>query len=283
MNNPSTKISEQDMLESLSRSGYLLESEITKRLVDYGLFVESNITTLDPLTGKSREIDLIAEYHFDYDPERFKNKTVAFTRFVFEIKNNNAPLVLLTKFADSPNSQIYNALKMRKTVPEGLESIFYSDFYDVLFNEYPKNLFTQYCSFSKKKNEELMAHHPENIYSALSKISHFCEEAKETNIEEIESSNGYLRNFLYLPVVLINEDLYELELLEDNKNKLTQVDCSHLVFNYHFNKQPSSSIIYFITKKGLEEFLKTIIKAGKEVERNMLEAKLQLLQQQTTS
>ncbi|RZK42679.1 MAG: hypothetical protein EOO90_06470 [Pedobacter sp.] len=277
MNNPLDKISEQDMLESLSRSGYLLESETTKRLVDYGLFVEPNIMALDPLTGKSREIDLVAEYQLDFDPERSKNKTVAFTRFVFEIKNNNAPLVLLTKFADSPNSEIYDALKMRKTVPKGLESIFYLDFYEVLFNEGSKNLFTQYCSFSKKKNEELMAHHPENIYSALAKIANYCEEATETDNEEIEPNNGYLRNFLYLPVVLIKDDLYELEIVEDDKHKLTQVDCSHLVFNYHFNQRPCSSIIYFITTKGLEEFLKVLHNAGKEVEKNMLEAKLQLL------
>ncbi len=281
MTNSLNKISEEEILESLSRSGYLLESEITKRLVDYGFFVESNITTLDPLTGKNREIDLLAEYHHEYDPKRSGNKTVAFARFVFEIKNNNAPLVLMTKYEFSPNSEIYNGLKVAATIPQNLENIFYSDFYHELFNKESKNLYTQYCSFSKKKNEELMAHHPENIYSALTKITYFCEKTVgHWNNEEREYKDDYLRNFLYLPVVLINEDLYELELTEDNKNKLRQVECSHLVFNYHYDEEPQTSIVYFVTKKGLEDFLKEILRAEKAVEENLLTAKMELLQKQ---
>jgi hypothetical protein len=273
-----TKISEQDMLDSLLRSGYLFESEITKLLVSYGFFVESNLTLLDPMTGKNREIDLVAEYDHPFDEEKSKTKTVALARFVFEIKNNSAPIVLLTKYEYSPNSDIYTGLKVAKTIPRELKDIFHSDFFDVLFNAEEKDLFTQYCSFSKKKNEqkkdELMAHHPEVIYSALQKITYYCEEkARAWNDEERTYRDDYFRNFLYLPVLLINDDLYELEVNDDNNNNLKKVDRSYLVFNYHYKQQPQTSIVHVVTKTGLKDFLVEILKAEKKVEENMINEK----------
>jgi hypothetical protein len=164
----------------------------------------------------------------------------------------------------------------------GLEEIFYSDFFDVLFNQTQKDLFTQYCSFSKKKNEELMAHHPENIYSALQKITHFCEElTNHKNFETRVGADDYLRNFLYLPVLLINEDLYELDIDENNQNKLKSVDRSHLIFNYHYKQEPQTSIVHVVTKSGLEEFLKEILVAEEKVQESMSEAKLKLLKKRS--
>ena len=267
------KIGEDEILDSLRRSGYLFESEITKTLSDFGFFVESNITSLDPLTGKNREIDLVAEYHREYDPEKAKAKVVAISRFVFEIKNNNSPFVLMTRFENSPHSEIYNGLKTAKTIPEKLKDVWFSDFFDLMFYSEPrKKLFTQYCSFSKKKNEELMAHHPDNIYSAFQKITHFCEE----QVEPYNKSNykdEYFRNFVYLPVLLIKEDLYELDYDEDDSPRLMKVESSQLVFNYHFKQKPKTAIIFVMTKAGLEPFLRDTLNFEVAVEKNMLESK----------
>ncbi len=52
-----------EMIDAIKRSGYLLESLISKYLSQSGFFVESNQVIVDPYTGKSREIDLVAEYH----------------------------------------------------------------------------------------------------------------------------------------------------------------------------------------------------------------------------
>lgn len=65
----SAKITTKEMLDALNRSGYLLESEISRILDDAGFFIESNQVVEDPITGKSREIDLVAEYYV-YDKER---------------------------------------------------------------------------------------------------------------------------------------------------------------------------------------------------------------------
>jgi hypothetical protein len=278
------KFSQQEILESLSRSGYLFESEITKYLVDIGFFVQSNIASLDPTTGKNREIDLFAEFYSGYDEERFKDKIVSLARFVFEIKNNDSPLVLMTRHTFSPNEEIYNGFKEARTIPDSLKNIYYSGYYEVLFlSEKEKKLFTQYCSFSKKKNEELMAHHPENVYSAFQKITYFCEEKIESWKDPTLGKDDYFRNILYLPVLLIKEDLYECEIIKGNRNKLKKVECSRLVFNYHFKDKPRTSIIYVVTKKGLKNFLKEILSTGKIVENNMRKSKLEMLKRITKS
>ena len=272
----SNKFSEKEILESLFRSGYLLESEITKLMVEYGFFVESNISSLDPLTGKSREIDLIAEFDHEYNEERYKWKAIAKAKFVFEIKNNDAPLVLLTKHVWHPDSLIVEGIKVGVTTPEYLNDHYYHGFYQVMFEEdEQKDMFTQYCSFSKKSGkEELMAHHPENVYSSLLKITHFCEESIETwNSRDRNYTYDYFRNFLYLPIILINEDLYELENNDDNEYKLKKVECSRLVFNYHYKQEAKTAIIHMVTKAGLKEFLTDILKAEKKVEENLIEVK----------
>jgi hypothetical protein len=271
------KINEQEMMLALERSGYLLESEITRRLVELGLFVEPNISSLDPVTGKSREIDLFAEFnHFSKsNASSTLHKIAARAKLIFEIKNNDFPLVLMTKYEVSPNSCIYESLKMGTTRPDNLKHLYYEDFYSVLFTgEVQKRIFTQYCSFSKKSHkDEFMANHPEHLYSSLLKITHYCEEQAEMWSSERDPKDEYMRNFLYLPVILINDDLYELENADANNHKLNKVDHSYLVLNYHYKEVPQTSIVYIITKAGLESFLNEIHEAEKQVEKNMLMAK----------
>lgn len=267
------KFTETEILDSLSRSGYLLESEITKRLVNYGFFVESNLSSLDPLTGKSREIDLFAENNYDAT-KKSESKCIALVRFIFEIKNNDFPLVLLTKFENSPNSNIWEGFKIAQTIPEKIfDTYYFNDFTHILLYQDESDMFTQYCSFSHKKNEELMAHHPENLYSSLLKLTQYCEEMIEpwANNKSRHQGDNWFRNFLYLPVLLINDDLFELEITDDNKNVLKKVDSSRLIFNYHYKQEPKTSIIYVVTKSGLEEFLKKVLLVEKKVEESMID------------
>lgn len=278
--NSKRRFSENEILDSLSKSGYLFESEITKQMVEFGFFVESNVSYLDPVTDKSREIDLIAEFHHEYDEKRYENKALAKAHFVFEIKNNDTPLVLLTKYVWSPNSEIWESLKVGTTIPNNLTSDFTPTFYDFLFNQTKRDLYTQYCSFSKKKNEDLMAHHPEYLYSGLLKITYYCEESiKKWNNRVPGYKEDYFRNFLYLPIILINDELYELEIGEDNKNILKSVECSRLIFNYHYNQQPQTAIVHIVTKAGLKKLLVEILAAERKVEEHMVESIVQQKQE----
>jgi len=261
------------MLDALKRSGYFLESEISRILVNAGFFTESNQVLEDPITGKSREIDLLAEY-WEYKEERKDFKTASKIKFVFEIKNNLFPIVLLTPFEFSPNIEEWMGLKEALTIPDNI-TYDSEGFYNGLIKDRKNHIYTQYCSFHKKKpNDELMALHPDNINKGLLKITYYCEEMvklyDKTLLYEGSGENNkkeeFFRHFLFLPILLINEELYELR-----NEELVKVQSSILVYNYHFNKEPKMAYVFVITKKGFPEFMEKMIKLGDAVEQEMIE------------
>jgi len=270
------------MIEAIKRSGYLLESMVSKYLSESGFFVESNQVIVDPFTEKSREIDLVAEYHNFDASSRSEHKCVSKINFVFEIKNNSAPLVLLTQFEHSPNIEDWLGLKERQTFPEEMPEKYFTGFWDDLINKNRGQIFTQYCSFQRKKqNSELMALHPDDIHIGLSKISQYCEEAIETwGRESIDRKNGYFRNLIHLPVLLISEDLYELTYNEEGNADLKEVEQSILVHNYHHKDEPSMAYIYVVTKKGFEKFIKNMLKLEQKIELDMIKFRQKTVVQQ---
>ena len=132
------------------------------------------------------------------------------------------------------------------------------------------SIFTQYCSFQRKKaNDELMALHPDNIHSGLSKITQYCEEAIDRE-ERVEGENGYYRDFIYLPVLLISDDLYELKHSDKNEPKLSKVESSMMVYNYHYKNEASMAYIFVVTKKGFPNFMNSMLKTEEEIETEMI-------------
>ncbi len=269
------KVTKDEMIEALKRSGYLLESEISSALSNAGFFVESNQVILDPFTGKSREIDLLAEYYV-HRPEGIGSKCCAKIKFVFEIKNNIYPLLLLTQFEFSPNIEDWMGLKEALNLPEDLQYESFDSYNENLISDRTGHIFTQYCSFHKKKaNEDLMAVHPENLHTGLMKIAQYCEEQVELMDTDLiyDSSNNeekddYFRHFLYLPVLLINDDLYEY-----NDGKIKKKDSSVLVFNYHYKDEPKMAYVFVVTREGFDDFMRQMIKLEEITESLMKKAR----------
>lgn len=268
MNN--NEFDKDEMLEALQRSGYLLESEISKFLSQASFFVESNQVILDPITGKNREIDLIAEY-YDWDKPIGKSKCCAKIRFIFEIKNNNTPFVLLTEYQHSPTLEDWVGLKETITIPEGLQYDSWKSYYSELIDSEHFSIFTQYCSFQRKKekSKELMAIHPDNVASGLDKIAQYCEVKLEER-ETIENTDGYFRHFINIPILLIADDLFELKLMENNKPNLTKVDSSILIYNYHdVAHEPTMAFVFVVTKKGFENFIQYMLELEKKIQTDL--------------
>ncbi|MEJ1395797.1 MAG: hypothetical protein RPU64_16630 [Candidatus Sedimenticola sp. (ex Thyasira tokunagai)] len=254
----------EEMLEALSRSGYLLEAEISKRLIELSFFVETNIVIEDPVSGKSREIDMAAEY-YDWNAPASVEKAKAKIEFVFEIKNNIFPLVLLNEFDFSPRVEDWVGLKEAITSPNTVNYDQYENYYEPLIANKRGHIFSQYCSFQKKKqNSELMAMHPENIHSGLAKIIQYCEECAEGWGEESEEDEAhvetYLRHFLCMPVLVIKDNLYELK-----DGKLIKTDSSILVVNYYHKNLPTMAYVFVITKNGLDSFLEQTLQLESEI------------------
>lgn len=258
---------ENKILEALTRSGYLFESEISKSLTAKGYFVESNKVVFDKFTNKSREIDLIAEYNDDFGNRDYSHRCYAKIKFAFEIKNNVSPLLVLTEYQHSLNDEIWEVIKSYVTIPANMH------YHDELWEYFIYNnssLFTQYCSFQEKKGSkgELMALHPDNIHSGIQKITQYCQE----HVGYVENDDtNYLRHWIYVPVLLISENLYELRLDENNIPKISKTEEASLIYNYHFNDKPCSCLVKVVTKNGLDSFLDTMLSLEKDTESKMIE------------
>jgi hypothetical protein len=269
-----TEMTEEQILKAISKSGYLFESEISKFLANNGFFVESNVIFQDPITTKNREIDIVAETYNDFSSGDF-DRVSCKIRYYFELKNNDFPLVLLTKLQFNPNTP-EDIFKEVLTVPTGIEYDSYSAFTEKLYDP-EQNFYTQYCSFSKKKDNEIMASHPDEFYSSLSKLCWYCEKrTTETNEFFEEMTNEYFRHWLDLPVLLLSNDLYELNFDEGSNPKLEKVKYSRLLLNFHHNDTPTSTVIYVVTKEYLKDWLLEMEKLENSVRTQMKESKVKL-------
>lgn len=270
----SEKITVDEMVEALKRSGYLLESEISSALSNAGFFVESNQVILDPITGKSREIDLLAEYYEPTPKDRIGKRCCSKIKFVFEIKNNIYPLALLTRFESTPNIEDWMGLKEALNLPKNVQYDSFDSYYENLITKRHSHIFSQYCSFHKKKaKDNFMAVHPENVHTGLMKIVQYCEEQVEimdTDMiyESDEEKSDFFRHFLYLPILLINDDLYEY-----SERKMEKKDSSVLVFNYHYKAEPKMAYVFIVTKHGFGSFMDQMVKLERKIEELMINAR----------
>jgi len=267
-NHPPTAVTETEMLQSLQRSGYLLESAVARQFVDKGFFVETNQVVKDPFTGKSREIDLQAQ-NGHYDEESGRLGVYVNIHFTCEIKNNLYPTVLLTPYFFTPFGDERGGLKQGQTGSGFQEELDIDKFPDLfsIYSSYPSaRVYTQYCSFTRKdKGKELMAEHPEALYAGLSKITQCCEEFVEYwnnyPLKDQEDADRVHRNLLYLPVVILKDDLYELNVNGADEHVFTKVPYSRLLFSYHYKEVPQSAMVYFVSQPGLDSFIDNMLKA----------------------
>jgi hypothetical protein len=259
-------MTEEQILEAITRSGYLFESEISKFLSNSGYFVESNVVFKDPITNKDREIDIITE---NINSHSFPTNTKV--KYFMELKNNSFPIVLLTEFESNPYSG-------DQTIKEIITTDDASDNYSGFNNNYEKllnnnrPLFTQYCSFTQKSNKgEIMAFHPDELYSSLNKLCWYCEK-EFTGALEIanELKTRTFRHWLYLPVLLINDDLFELT-IDESKPKLNKVKYSRLLINFHFDEYLTGTQVYVVTKDYFNDFLQDMNIVESKIAESMLE------------
>jgi hypothetical protein len=262
-------VTNDEMIDAISRSGYLLESQISELLSGAGFFVEANQVIKDPSTGKSREIDLLAEY---YSYQEGRDSIAAKIKFVFEIKNNTCPMVLMTSLKPTPNIEPWEGLREVVTQSDSTKPLSQDDrFFERLVGYKTDRIFTQYCSFKRKRdvgrNSELMAWHPEEFHEGLMKIIQYCDE--EVASWEDRDVSDYFRDFLYLPVLVLGGVLNELEVDRKGKARLKKVKTSKLWYNYHWKDEKKSAIIWIVTRRGFTDFIANMIKVERAIEDEM--------------
>ena len=83
-----------EIKDAILRSGYLLETRIEELLREQWGFVEANSVYIDPVTGKTRELDIYTLRADKAGPDEFD---YLFTSLLIECVNNPYPLICFTK------------------------------------------------------------------------------------------------------------------------------------------------------------------------------------------
>lgn len=253
----SDQVSAEELLECLGRSGYLLESQIVRELDARGYFVEPNQVLLDARTGKSREIDLIAEY-FNFVREH--NGLCVKTYFVAEVINNRFPVVLMTQRPSSPNSDFESYVKFGTTPARAP--------FETALNVYeersPPNegLFAQYCALSVKKGEsrELMASHPDDLYGAFQKLSEYVQQELDSFADwGAESRSDIWRVFFWHPMLVVGGQLFTLSVDDSGTPKVDEVDSAFLEFNWHQGEDKKTTVVEVIRVTSLYDRMNAIV------------------------
>jgi hypothetical protein len=150
-NNNNKHTIDKGLLEEIKRSGHALTFRIYKKLAELGLSPELSPRYVDDVTGKIREIDIIAkkEDQFVYD-----GKTYFFiVEFIIETKHLVKPMVLFTQENDLPEGEKIGDRFAHMTVPED-DKIVEIGLFGIIENHRYYDYKTSVFSVNSKTNSE---------------------------------------------------------------------------------------------------------------------------------
>lgn len=287
------KIKKEEIKEAILRSGYLLEQRVESFLEKEGYYVSANTAYPDPITGKSREIDIEAligvKLSRDYD--------FFYPTLICECENNQQPVVFFIK--DSPVSFLnYQEVKSAGLPVQFLEKdilgkhsykpkddkhfIGLSDFLNLeKYHHYCKgSISTQYCNFTRKnKNNPWVAFHSDTQHNSSTNLI-FALEAKideyyDGYVLPEKNEKDCVNIQIYYPVLIIQGLLYAAQM---KKGKLSLTKCNHIQYRkeYFSRDKHDTYQIDVITESFLREYLK-IIEMESEKIKNKLKRKMKIV------
>lgn len=260
--------------QCLARSGYFMESRIITELTGAGFFVEASPSFRDPRTGKSRELDLIAEY-FDFDSWDLHRGVSVKTNFVVEAVNNRFPFVLVTPNPYSPNANAEDYVKAVFSPSEGTP--FLSAISDFLFTERSPADATLFCQFAeltrKNASSDLMASHGDGTYQSLLKLSEFVEDKVRLYEEAFSGDTDIWRVHFWRPMLVLGGALVTSSQRPGEEPELQYADFAQLLFNWHDEQRPRSTIIDIVTEAHLLDHVQPICRRDTEVAIELFELK----------
>ena len=248
--------------EALERSGYLMESRLVRALNDSGYFVEPNVAHKDPRTGKSREIDLVAEK--EPDLALYPRNCCVKTTFVVEALNNRFPLVAMTERPYSPNVDVDSYVKQG-------HHLIRHEWLRRMKTYWPRvegqsDLFAQFCVLTKKSGkDELMASHPDDVYGSLLKMVEHVEQLR-SDFEAWESDGGYRRIFFWHPMLVVSGRLLTAKVAADGRVSIADAPIARLEFNWHDGEDPKTTVIELVREDFLVERMNAIVALDLAVE-----------------
>jgi len=241
------------------KSGYLLENRLESILDKHGYFVDANNVYEDPITTKSRELDLYA-----LGAQRvWKEHQFVFPCLLVECINNPQPIAFITKEPQTPFLH-HNYFKISgipvKILEEDEEDSWISitDYLNMdKYHHYcTGRVATQYCSFKKKKgSSNWMAFHEERHFDCIKKLCDAVNYNRDKHFEGwVFDEDEDLNLQMYYPIVVLQGGLFDAR---PSKTGVHIYSTEHIIFkqNAIVNGEECTYLIDVIKESFFEKFL----------------------------
>lgn len=261
------KFSKREMIDALLRSGYLIEGRLQTAISndDPNWFTIPNDSYLDPITQKSRELDLHVIRGVIRNDGPFKGKHLM--GLYIECVNNPYPLVLLTRPTQTSIAHNTDFIKMTglpvvvldKADPKvrlPLQSYLQMDTY----HHYAQGpVANQFCSFSRKNSSaQWMASHQEEHFNCFTKLIDAVEHYSDLHYKALPITDPpTATTYMYYPTLVLQGDLYEAKA---TKRAVTLRKANHLQYRHatHVNSVYKRYQIDVVTEKYFPKYLRMI-------------------------
>lgn len=224
---------ESKILKWLEKQGYPLEMYVSQKFRENNFSVSQSIYYYDYEYKINREIDVIAHKGV------FIEDTFASIDYVIECKSSDKPWLLFSTEREYPfdpiiESELYfhyeNAFPLLvKLSAEGLINKLYPFYFD--FSKIGYGITQAFTSGN------------DSAYKAIITLSKYCD-----SLKKIANNKNYDDNKIIIPILVIDNQLFEITLADNYEMKIDSKDIGYLYFN-HFS-------IIIITKSYLDIFCK---------------------------
>lgn len=264
------------MRSALLRSGYLLEARVADILdVDQGFQVEANFAYADPVSGKQRELDMLASRSQVYHAGAGGDSAIVSIELLVECHNNPQPIAFIHRapFADMRLGETLHYVGIPASLPYAAgdgsthriptaERLLTS-----VSHHYASTVeATQFCGFMRKAKapNEWMAVHTDEQFGDFVSLS----DSTEYRVNQLLDESFWTRSievpwlrFLY-PVLVVQG---EMVLVETGSDPMRIRKVDHVLFRRRRVATHVSDDLHIdvVTEGGLSSLLDVI---GKEEE-----------------
>lgn len=250
--------SEEEIIDAIKASGYLMEQEVATTLEGLGLHVETNRAFKDLEEGKSREMDVWAIHRVHHDEGR---KIAVFAEIICECKNSTNPFAFLTRVKNAAdNNQIPEEILFPKKhfnepipgKPNSARVIPMFRYLDLNSQHYRFTSTQKAVQFAKivRDKASWSANHA-GLYDAIfyPMVKALLSRRKEAN----EHTGDWQYIWLFFPLVVTSGELYTIDTMQPDP---VAVKVNHVSFTRDIKGSKIDGVftIDFVTQDSVAEF-----------------------------
>lgn len=271
--------SEDEIMDAINASGYLMEQEVATQLEHRGFHVRTNVAFEDLEEQKSREIDVTAIQRVVVDEDA---KLAAYVELLVECKNSSNPFVFIARPKNEmdkhrrPEEFLFPfQYRMKKDLGGGRSTIqelaaFNHLGFDKIFNAQIRPWkAVQFCRIDRN-GKNWHANHG-GLYDAMFYPMAKALDARRKEVPKGTQPGDWRYIWLFFPIIVTSGDLFIVD-SSAHTPRPESVDYVSFQRELKSGKLAGTFMVTFVRQKALEEFLASVVDPLAELSANLIGA-----------